>query len=271
MEDLKAKAEATGAEVKESFKEGAADFLDDVSTTKHAVDEVSDERKAEKEAKKAERKAKYDGAWAAIVDSFKQGVEEFKSDAAFTKESAEAASSESKAEKAAKKEAKKEQFDLNMAEMKASFDKGADEWKADGDALVDSLKSIAEDAGIDVKQNEAVSSWIKAVKDSFADGFDAFKSDASFTKDTIGDVSAEHKAEKELKKHERKVQFDETVAAVKESVEDGAAAFKSDADATKSAVDELSAEHKAEKEAKKEEKREKFDEGVEAMKESLNK
>ena len=269
MEDLKVKAEAAGEEVKESFKEGAAAFVDDVAMNKHNVDEISDERKAEKEAKKAERKARYEGAMAAIVESFRDGIAELKSDAAFTKETVGEVSSEHKAEKAAKKMAKREQLDLNMAEMKASAGKGAEEWKADGEALVSSLKDIAADAGIDVRENEAVSEWIKVIKDSFADGFEAMKSDASFTKETVEEVSAEHKAEKAMKKHEKQVAFEENMADAKKSFEDGAAAFRSDAAATKEAVDTLSAEHKAEKAAKKEEKREKFDAGVEDMKEAL--
>ena len=269
MEDLKAKAEAAGEEVKESFREGAAAIVDDVAMNKHSVDELSDEKKAEKAAKKAERKARYEGAKAALFESFREGIEELKSDASFTKEAFEEASSEHKAEKSAKKMAKKEQFDLNVAEMKASAGKGAEEMKADGEALVSSLKDIAADAGIDIKENETVAEWIKVIKDSFADGFDAMKSDASFTKDAAEEVSAERKAEKAMKKHEKKEAFDAGVAAVKESFEEGAEALKADAAVTKEAADELSAEHKAEKAAKEEARREKFDAGVESMKDSL--
>ena len=266
MEDMK---KTTGEAVKESLKEGASAFLDDVSATKHSVDELSDERRAEKEAKKAERKEMFESVKASLLESFRQGIEELKSDASFTKTTIEEVSSEHKAEKAAKKEANKEKFDLEVAELKASVDKGAGEYKADGETLVNSLKEIASDAGIDIKENETVAEWIRAVKDSFAEGIEEFKSDASFTKETIEDVSAEHKAEKAMKKHENQKKFEENVAAVKESVEEGAAAFKSDAAITKDAVDELSAEHKAEKEAKKEAQREKFDSNIESMKESL--
>ena len=269
MEDLKVKAEAAGEEIKESFKEGASKFLDDISMTKHSVDEISDDKKADKAAKKADRKSKFDGAMAAVIESFKDGIEEFKSDASFTKETVEEVSSEHKAEKYAKKTAKKEQFDLNVAELKASVDKGAGEYKADGEALVKSLKDIAADAGIDVKENETAAEWIKAVKDSFADGFDAMKSDAKFTKSTIDEVSAEHKADKAMKKQEKKDSFEANVSEVKKSFEDGAAAFKSDAAATKEAVDGLKAEHDADKAAKKEAKRDLFDANVESMKETL--
>ena len=208
-----------------------------------------DDLKVKAEAAGEDVKARYEGAKAAIIESFREGVAELKSDASFTKETIEEVSSEHKAEKAAKKMAKKEQLDLNMAEMKASAAKGAEEWRADGEALVSSLKDIAADAGIDVKENETVSEWIKAIKDSFADGFEAMKSDAAFTKGTVEEVSAEHKAEKAMKKHEKKEAFDENVAEIKKSFEDGAAAFKSDAEITKEAVEELSAEHKAAKES----------------------
>jgi len=266
MEDMKKTA---GEEVKKSLKEGAASFLDDVSSTKHSIDELSDERKAEKEAKKAERKEKFESAKASLLESFRQGIEEFKSDASFTKTSFEEVSSEHKAEKAAKKEARKEKLDIEVAELKASVDKGAGDYKADGEALIDSLKEIAADAGIDIRENETVAGWIKNIKESFAEGIEEFRSDASFTKDTIEDVSAEYKASQDMKKHENQAKFEENIAAVKESVESGAEAFRSDAAFTKGAVDELSAEHKADKEAKKEAKREKFDHDVESMKESL--
>ena len=149
------------------------------------------------------------------------------------------------------------------------MDKGAGDYKADGEALIDSLKEIAADAGIDIRENETVAGWIKNIKESFAEGIEEFRSDASFTKDTIEDVSAEYKASQDMKKHENQAKFEENIAAVKESVESGAEAFRSDAAFTKGAVDELSAEHKADKEAKKEAKREKFDHDVESMKESL--
>ena len=181
-------------------------------------------------------KASFDSAKAALVESFKEGIAEFKSDASFTKETVEEVSSEHKAEKSAKKMAKKEQFDLNVAELKASVDKGAGDYKADGEALVKSLKDIAADAGIDVKENETVAEWIKAVKDSFAEGFDAMKSDAKFTKETIDEVSAEQKAEKAMKKHEQKEKRDAEAAEVKKSFEEGAEAFRSDAEALKESL-----------------------------------
>ena len=63
MENLKEKANAAGEEIKESVKQGAVDFIDDAARLKHSVDEVADDREAEKAAKaakKAEKREKFD-------------------------------------------------------------------------------------------------------------------------------------------------------------------------------------------------------------------
>ena len=55
MEDFKEKVTAAGEEITESVKQGAANFIDDAATLKHSVDEVADDRQAQKAAKAAEK------------------------------------------------------------------------------------------------------------------------------------------------------------------------------------------------------------------------
>ena len=218
MEDFKENVNVTGEAVKESVKQGAANFLDDAALLKHSVDEVADDRQAAKEAKKAERKAKFDEAVSVLKESIAQGGEEFMSD---------------------------------------------------GAVLLDSLKEIAGDAGIEIKEDPAVSEAYNTVKESIEQGFENFKSDMNITKTSIEEVEADYKADKAAKKAEREAKFNETVAAVKESVEQGSEAFASDMAITKGSIEEVAAENKAAKEAKKAERREKFDETVDELKKSL--
>ena len=269
MEDFKEKVTAAGEEITESIKQGAANFIDDAATLKHSVDEVADDRQAEKAAKKAERKAKFDNAVAAIKESFEQGIENFKSDMNITKTSADEVAADQKAAKAAKKAARKEKFDNAVKELKESIALGGEEFKSDGAVLLDSLKGIAEDAGIEIKESDAVSEAYNVVKESIEQGFENFKSDMNITKTSIDEVAAEQKAAIEAKDAADKKQFDETVASVKESVEQGVENFKSDMNITKESIDEVAAEQKAEKAAKKAERREKFDEKVDELKKSL--
>lgn len=72
--DDKEKANAAGEEIKESVKQGAVDFIDDAARLKHSVDEVADDREAEKAAKaakKAEKREKFDEK----VDELKKALE----------------------------------------------------------------------------------------------------------------------------------------------------------------------------------------------------
>ena len=269
MEDFKEKVTAAGEEITESVKQGAANFIDDAATLKHSVDEVADDRQAEKAAKAAERKAKFDSAVAAIKESFEQGIENFKSDMNITKASVDEVAEDQKAAKAAKKAARKEKFDNAVKELKESIALGGEEFKSDGAVLLDSLKGIAEDAGIEIKENDAVSEAYNTVKESIEQGFENFKSDMNITKDSIEEVAAEQKAAIDAKDAADKKKFDETVASVKESVEQGVENFKSDMNITKESIDEVAAEQKAEKAAKKAERREKFDEKVDELKKSL--
>ena len=71
MEDLKEKANAAGEEIKESVKQGAVDFIDDAARLKHSVDEIADDREAEKAEKKAEKREKFDEK----VDELKKALE----------------------------------------------------------------------------------------------------------------------------------------------------------------------------------------------------
>lgn len=269
MDNFEEKVTAMGDEIEKSFKEGATAFIDDVAQDKHLMNEIADEKKAQKAAKRAAKKEKFENAVAAVVESFKQGVEEFKADTAFNKDSYGEAHKEVKEQKAEKKEAKKAKFDGNVAELRDSIDQGAEEFKADGDVLVSSLKEIAEAAGINIKEDNPVSNMIKAVKESFSEGFDAFKSDTAATKEAFDEVNDEAKAQRAEKKAERKEKFDDAVETAKEAAQEGVEAFKSDAALTKEAFEEASEEVKAQKAAKKEAKREAFDENVEAMKEAL--
>ena len=75
MEELKEKVNVTDEVIKDSVKQGAADFIDDAARLKHSVDEVRDDREAEKVAKRAERKTKFENAMAEIRESFIQGIE----------------------------------------------------------------------------------------------------------------------------------------------------------------------------------------------------
>lgn len=270
MDDLKNKVDAASEELKESFKEGAKSFLDDVADSKHTFDELNDEHKAENEAKKAARKEKFEGLLAAVLDSFKQGVEEFKSDAAFTKDTVDEFNAEHKEERAARKAEKKEKFESTVADLKNAIDETTAEQKASGLALLDKMKDAAKDAGIDVTENETISNMFKAVKESFAEGIEELKSDASFTKDTIEELNAEHKADRAARKAEIKEQFNETVGELKDSFDKGADAMKADAENTKATIEELNAEHKAEKVVKEAAKRADFDEKIESLKDKID-
>lgn len=218
MEDFKEKVNATGEEIKESVKQGAVNFIDDAALLKHSVDEVADDRQAEKEAKKAARKAKFDNAVAEIKESFAQGVDAFKSDMSVTKTSADEAAADQKAAKAAKKAARKEKFDNAIKELKESIAQGGEEFKSDGAVLLGSLKEIAEDAGIDIKENEAISDAYHTVKESFEQGIDNFKSDMTITKESVEEVAAERKEEKAAKKADSREKFDEKVEEIKNSL-----------------------------------------------------
>jgi len=269
MEDFKEKVTAVGEEVTESVKQGAVNFIDDAATLKHSVDEVADDRQAAKEAKNAERKAQFDSAVADIKESFEQGVEAFKSDMNITKTSVDEVAADQKAAKAARRAARKEKFDNAIKELKASIAMGGEEFRSDGAVLLDSLKGIAEDAGIEIKENDAVSEAYNAVKESIEQGFENFKSDMNITKGSVEEVAAEQKAAIEAKDAADKKKFDETVASIKESVEQGVENFKNDMNVTKENFDGAVADQKAAKAAKKAANREKFDETVEELKKSL--
>ena len=71
MENLKEKANAAGEEIKESVKQGAVEFFDDAASFKHSVDEIADDREAEKAEKKAEKREKFDEK----VDELKKALE----------------------------------------------------------------------------------------------------------------------------------------------------------------------------------------------------
>ena len=269
MEDIKEKVNVTGEEIKESAKQGAADFIDDAARLKHSLDDVADARQAEKEAKKAARKEKFDNAVAEIKESFAQGIDAFKSDMSVTKTSVDEVAADQKAAKAAKKAARKEKFDSAVKELRESIAQGGEEFRSDGAVLLGSLKEIAEDAGIDMKENEAISDAYHAVKESFEQGIENFKSDMTITKDSVEEVAQETKAEQDAKKAAQKEAFKETVETVKASVEEGKEAFVSDMTITKDSVEQVAAEKKEEKAAKQAENREKFDETVDALKKSL--
>ena len=202
MEDFKEKVTVTSEEVTESVKQGAVNFIDDAAALKHSVDEIADDIQAEKAAKKAERKAKFDNAVAAIKESFEQGIENFKSDMNITKASVDEVAEDQKAAKAAKKAERKAKFDNAVKELKESIEQGGEEFRSDGAVLLDSLKGIAEDAGIEIKESEAASEAYNTVKESIEQGFENFKSDMNITRDSIEEVAAEQQAEKAARKAE---------------------------------------------------------------------
>ena len=269
MEDFKEKANATCEEIKESVKQGAADFIDDAALLKHSLDEVADDRDAEKAARKAERKSRFDNAVAEIKESFAQGIDALKSDMSVTKSSVDEVAEDQKAVKAAKKAERREKFDNAVKELRDSIAQGGEEFRSDGAVLLGSLKEIAEDAGIDMKENEAISDAYHTVKESFEQGIENFKSDMTVTKDSIEEASSERKEEKASKKAEKKEAFLKTVESVKDSVEEGKEAFVSDMNITKESMEEIAADRDKAKAEKKAEKRERFDEKVDELKKSL--
>ena len=219
MEDLKEKANAAGEEIKESVKQGAVDFIDDAARLKHSVDEIADDREAEKAAEKAERKAKFENAVAEIKESFTQGIDALKSDLSFTKSSVDEVAEDQKAAKAARKAARKEKFDNAVKELRDSIAQGGEEFRSDGAVLLGSLKEIAEDAGIDMKENDAISEAYHAVKDSFEQGIEDFKSDMTITKESMEEIAADRNEAKAEKKAEKKEKFDEKVDELKKALE----------------------------------------------------
>ena len=269
MENLKEKANAAGEEIKESVKQGAVDLIDDAASFKHSVDEIADDREAEKAAQKAERKAKFENAVAEIKESFTQGIDALKSDLSFTKSSFDEVAEDQKAAKAAKKAARKEKFDNAIKELRDSIAQGGEDFKSDGAVLLDSLKEIAEDAGIDMKENEAISDAYHAVKASFEQGTEDFKSDMTFTQENVEEITSERKEAEAAEKAAKKEAFLETVESVKESVEEGTEAFVSDMSTTKESMEEIAADRNEAKAEKKAEKREKFDEKVDELKKAL--
>lgn len=269
MEDIKEKVNAGCEEAVESAKQGAVNFLDDAAALKHTVDDLKDEKEAEKAAKKAEKRAKFEEALAAVKDSFAQGVAAFKSDMSITKESVDDAAEDQLNLKAAKKAARKENFDSALDALKESLEQCGDTVKADGEVLLQSLKGIAEDAGIDIKENSAIAEAYNAVKESFEQGAQAFTSDMNITKDIVEGIVEEKQTEKFEKELAKQEKFEETVNAVKESFEQGAEAFAADAAVTKESAEAAYNESLAQKEAKKEAKREKFDDNIEKMKDAL--
>ena len=271
MEELKEKVNVTDEVVKESIKQGAADFIDDAARLKHSVDEVKDDREAEKAAKRAERKTKFENAVAEIRESFIQGIELFKSDMSITKSSIDEVAEDHKAEKAVKKAERKEKFDSAVQEFKESIAQGGEEFRSDGEILLNSLKEIAEDAGIEIKEDNTVAEAYNAVRESFEQGVENFKSDMNITKSSIEEAAEEQKAENAARMAENKEKFDETVKSVKESIEQGKEAFASDMAVTKESVERAAAEISEEEAAKEAERRAKFDATVEDLKKALDK
>lgn len=104
-------------------------------------------------------------------------------------------------------------------ELKESFEQGGEEFRSDGAVLLESLKGIAEDAGIEIKEDNAVAEAYNSVKESFEQGIENFKSDMNIAKTSIEEVAEEQKAEKAAKKAEKREKFDETVDEIKKSLE----------------------------------------------------
>lgn len=154
-----------------------------------------------------------------VMNSVKEGASNFLDDAARLKDSFEDVSADRKDAKAAKKADRKAKFESAIAELRESFEQGAEKSEADGNALMEGLKGIAADAGIDIKEDNAVAKAFKALKESFEQGFEAMESDAAITKGAIDDLSDERKAKKADKKAARSQKFDDAVDAMKKSLE----------------------------------------------------
>lgn len=165
-------------------------------------------------------KTKMEAMDAEMKESAKEGAKNFLDDAQRVKDGAEAAGAARAEEKAAKKAEKKEKIDATLAELKASFEAGADKSAADGATLMDSLKGIMEDAGIEVKENEKVKSAFAALRKSFEEGIEEFKSDFNFTKDVVDDLTDEKKQEKAEKKAKRSAEFDKAIKDFKDLIDE---------------------------------------------------
>ena len=159
-------------------------------------------------------------------------------------------------------------------EVTESVKQGAVNFIDDAATLKHSVDEVADDrqAAKEAKNAERKAQFDSAVadiKESFEQGVEAFKSDMNITKTSIDEVAAEQKAAIEAKDAADKKKFDETVASIKESVEQGVENFKSDMNITRDSIEEVAAEQQAEKAARKAESREKFDEKVDELKKSL--
>ena len=104
-------------------------------------------------ARMDELKAKLEKASEEVKESWSQGVANFKSDMAVTRESIEEIAEENEARKQAKKDERREKAENVRDTVRESFAEGAENYKSDMEVLRESLREVA--AGLD-EQNEAV-------------------------------------------------------------------------------------------------------------------